>query len=317
MPTDLSLLRHLLPRTTDAGTSLATTVGEAATPAEIMDADLPLARLERAFRTPHLDSVALHGADDDRIGLVTRSRFFASVSGELGFGRALLARGVAADVADWSPLVLDAATGVVEAALAVTSRAEESRYDPVLVRSAEWRIAAPADLIRALTSQLAVRTLQDDVTGLPNLAHVRAAAADRLARAAGTAHRVALVVLRVDPLDVARAEQGGTGADELARRAAAHLRAAALPGWDVGRTGDAEFGVVGTLVGPLGAPDAAAALDRVQTSLAGTLRTPSGPVALRSAAVCSGRGTGRADDLLASARRRLASPVRELASAGV
>ncbi|WP_199422950.1 hypothetical protein [Actinotalea solisilvae] len=240
---------------------------------------------------------------------MTRTRFFGSVSGELGFGRALLARGVAADVADWSPLVLDAATGVVEAALAVTARAEESRYDPVLVRSAEWRIAAPSDLIRALTSLLAVRTLQDAGTGLANLAHVRAAAADRLARSAGSAHRVALVVLRLEPL-------GGAPfapSDDLVRRAATHLRAATPPGWDLGRTGDAEFGLVGTLVGPVAAPDAAAALDRVQASLAATFATPSGPVALRSAAVCSGRGAGRADDLLDAARGRLAAPPRVLA----
>ncbi len=320
VPSDLSLLRHLLPRTSHAGSSLPTTVEQAATPAQIMDADLPLARLERAFRTPHLDCVAVHDAEQDRMGLVTRSRFFASVSGELGFGRALLARGVTADVADWSPLVLDRTTGIVEAALAVTRRSEDRRYDAVLVRAAEWRVAAPSDLIRALTSLLAVRTLRDEATGLANLAQVRLELADRLARAARTPHRVAVVVLRLDTGDAMRPEHDDAVADALVAQAAAHLRAATPSGWDLGRTGGREFALVGTLAGPIASGPAAEALDGVQAVLATSLRVGATTARLRSAAICSPQGAGDADDLLDGVRRRLAgavpTPARRLEPAG-
>ena len=171
MPTDLNLLRHLLPRVDALGSTQVPTLERTATPAEIIDAGHPVARLERAFRSPHLDSVLVHRVADDRMGLVTRSAFFASLSGDLGFGRALLARGVVADVADWQPLVLDGGAGVVEAALALTERSDDRRYDPVVVRCAEWKLAAPADVVRALMALLAVRSLVDEPTGLAYGAH--------------------------------------------------------------------------------------------------------------------------------------------------
>lgn len=305
MPSDLSLLRHLLPRTTDAGSTLATTVEHAATPAQIMDSRLPLARLQREFRTPHLVCVAVHDEVGNRMGMVTRSRFFGSVSGELGFGRALLARGVVGDVADWAPLVLRRDTGIVEAALAVTSRSEERRYDPVLVEAAEWRVAAPSDLIRALTSLLAVSTLRDGATGLGNLAHVRLELSDRIARAAGTSHRVALLLLRLDADKGGPWQGDGAVRDALVTRATEHLRAVAPAGWELGRTADGEFALVATLAGPLPRDRAAEVLDGVQAALATRLRAGAATARLRSAAVCSPPGRGDTDDLLSSARVRL------------
>ncbi|NCT92492.1 diguanylate cyclase [Cellulomonas sp. APG4] len=305
MPHDLTLLRDLLPRTTSAGTSLPTTVAEASTPIDVVDAGLALPELGRLFRSPHLGSVVVH--DGDRTGLLTRARYFASVSGELGFGRALLARATAATVADWQPLVLAPGTGVVAAALRVTERAPERRYDPVLVSAAEWRVAAPSDLIRALTALLAVRTFRDEVTGLPNLAQTRVGLAERLERSAGSPHRVAVVLLRLEGGDALRLERGDGPADHALVRATAHLQQAAPAGWDLGRVGPHDFALVGVLPGPVAAAQAGAQLDRVQALLATTLAIdPEVSLLLRSAAVCSPAGAGRADDMLHGARRRLA-----------
>ena len=308
MPTDLNLLRHLLPRVDALGSTQVPTLEQTATPAEIIDAGHPVARLERAFRSPHLDSVLVHRVADDRMGLVTRSAFFASLSGDLGFGRALLARGVVADVADWQPLVLDGGAGVVEAALALTERSDDRRYDPVVVRSAEWMVAAPADVVRALMALLAVRTLGDEPTGLANRAQVDLHVRDRMGRVAGTAHRVALLALRLDEDGIPQEYDGATTTERLLAAAAAHLRAAAPPGWDVGRTGEHEFALVGTVPGPVASASAAAALDDLQTHLATTLRLgdPHGATGrLRSAAVCTPPGGGDPQALLRSARRRL------------
>lgn len=308
MPADLDLLRHLLPRLNALGSPPTPTLDHAALPAEIMDAGHPVARLERAFRTPHLDSVLVHRVAEDEVGLVTRSAFFASLSGDLGFGRALLARGVVADVADWNPLVLDAEVGIVEAALELTGRSGERRYDPVVVRSAEWKVAAPADVVRALMALLAVRTLVDEPTGLANLAQVNLQVRERMRRVAGTAHRVAVIALRLDQDALPTEPHGCTPDESLVAAAVAHVHAAAPPGWDLGRTGERELVLVGTVPGPVASGSAAAALDDLQTHLATTLRT-GGPHAatgrLRSTAVCSPPGGGDTDGLLRSARLRL------------
>lgn len=308
MPTDLNLLRHLLPRVDALGSTQVPTLERTATPAEIIDAGHPVARLERAFRSPHLDSVLVHRVADDRMGLVTRSAFFASLSGDLGFGRALLARGVVADVADWQPLVLDGGAGVVEAALALTERSDDRRYDPVVVRSAEWKLAAPADVVRALMALLAVRSLVDEPTGLANRAQVDLHVRDRMGRVAGTAHRVAVLALRLDE-DANPQEHDGVTGESLVAAAAAHLRASAPVGWDVGRTGDHDFALVGTVHGPVASAAAAAALDDLQTHLATTLHVGAPHAAatgrLRSAAVCTPPGGGDPQALLRSARRRL------------
>lgn len=308
MPADLDLLRPLLPRLDALGSTPVPTVEHVATPAEIMDADHPVARLERAFRTPHLVSVLVHRVADDQVGLVTRPAFFASLSGDLGFGRALLARGVVADVADWNPMVLDGGTGVVEAALALTARTGDRRYDPLVIRSAEWRLAAPADVVRALMALLAVRTLVDEPTGLANLAQVDLQVRDRMRRVAGTPHRVAVLTLRLDEDGDPHDEDGVTTTESLVVAAATHLRATAPPGWDLGRTGKREFALVGTVSGPVAAASVAAGLDDLQQLLATTVRTGFRRTAtgrLRSAAVCSPPGGGDPAALLRSARRRL------------
>lgn len=312
MATPLTLLRGLLPRTTAAGSSLVTTIEHAATPADVIDATVPLGSLERAFRSPHLGCVVVEDRAAGRLGLVTRARFHATVAGDLGYGRALLSRAQVADVVDWAPLVLDREVGVVEAALTMTSRTVDRRYDPVLVRADAWCVATPDDVVRALSALLAASLLRDDLTGLPNASHVELDIAERLARTAGTPHRVVLLVLRLEGLDRVRAGVGDAPADEIVRRAAGHVRAGAPAGWDVGRTADGELSLLGFLPGSVPQQAMAEYVDGLQRTLASTFPpVPAGEtvVHLRSAAVLSQGRDDEPAELLTRARRRLGVPV--------
>lgn len=307
MNSDLALLAPRLPRVTAAGTTLATTVGHASRPVDVVDADLPMARLERAFRSRDLTCVAVRPtATGDRTGLISRRRYEGALSGRLGFGRALLARGVAADLADWRALVVDATTSIVDVALAAVGRPEATRDDAVLVRSTEWHAVTPADLVLALTTLLASRSLHDPVTSLANRAYLVHQLRDRSTRCRGTVHRVAVVQAEVSGLGAVNAELGYDAGDRALAVVAAHVLRAVPVGWEVGRTGADELTAVGTLPGPLDDSTAAAAVEVVRAGLTGSvpvpgLSLPGGlPLTLRAGAVYSRPGGGSPDKLLAA-----------------
>lgn len=304
MLADLYLLRSLLPAPKGVP---VTRVEQLATPVDLIDAHLPLARLERAFRSPHLVCLAVEG-DDDGVGMVTRARYLAAAAGDLGFGRALLARATVADVTEWAPTVVDPDLGIVEASAVVTARQEERRFDPMLVRSAQWGVVFPVDLVRALTSQLAVSTLRDELTGLGSLMAAHVELDERRRRAAGTPHHVAVVLVRLDGVNELRAAAGDAAADAVLASAADHLRDRCPEGWVPSRVGPTDLLLVGTLAGPLDAAGAMAALTPVERAVAG-FRAPDAPeVRWRSAGVCSVPGGAAPDALLRAVRRRLAPP---------
>lgn len=301
---DVALLAHRLPRVTAAGTTLATAVGHASRPVDVVDDDLPLADLERAFRSPNLACVAVRETSGSGVGLITRRRYTAALSGRLGFGRALLSRGVTYDLADWRPLVVEPAASIVDVALAAMGRPDDTRDDVVLVRSSEWQIITPADLVAALTTLLAARSLHDPVTSLANRTYLVHQLRERCARSRGTEHRVAVVQADVRGLAAVNAELGYEAGDRALAAVAAHVRRLLPTGWDVGRTGADELTVVGTVLGPVGDGDAAAALEVVRARLAGPVPTPGLAlpddvyVALRVGAVFSKPGGGNPDRLL-------------------
>lgn len=298
---DLVLLTQRLPRVTAAGTTMATTVGHVARPVDVVDATLPLAGLERAFRSPDLGCVAVRGLGEADVGLVTRRRFLDCLSGRLGFGRALLARGLTADITDWSPLVVDPDAGVVEVALAAMERPEDRRYDAVLVRSAAWQAASASDLVVSLSTLLAVRTLHDPLTTLANRPFLLHQLRDRCARMQDTPHRVAVVQVDVVGFSAVNTELGHVAGDRVLTALATHVRRNVPPSWDVGRTGADELTAVGTVLGPVSDDDAASAVGVTRTALATTLPhtalADDRLVRLRVGAVFSRPGGGKPDRL--------------------
>ncbi len=308
---DVALLAHRLPRVTAAGSTLPTAVVHASRPVDAVDDDLALTDLERAFRSPDLVCVAVRDTATDAVGLITRRRYSAALAGRLGFGRALLARATTGDLADWRPLVVEPDASIVDVALAAMERPDEARDDVVLVRAKEWHGVTPADLVLALTTLLAARSLHDPVTSLANRAYLVHQLRERSSRCRTTAHRVAVVQAEVSGLRAVNAEHGDEAGDEALAAVAAHVVRALPPGWVVGRTGADELTVVGTLPGPLDDAAAAAAVEVVRAGLAGYVPV-TGPalpegvrLMLRVGAVFSRAGGGSPDKLLAAVGAQL------------
>jgi diguanylate cyclase (GGDEF)-like protein len=245
--------------------SAATTVVELAQPVDVVDADLAVSRLELVFRSPHVGCVAVRDpSDEGRIGLVTRSRFTAAMNGRLGFGRAVLARRAASEVTDWQPMVVAPDAPVSEVAVRAMERLDERRYDDVLVAADVWQAATTADLVRSLSTQLAVRSLHDPLTGLANRSMFGHSLARRCTQAWGSPGRVAVVLLDVRDFGGVNARHGERVGDVVLAAIAARLRGVAPAGADLGRTGGDELAVAATLPG--------AADDRHARALVATLR---------------------------------------------
>ncbi|HEY0189273.1 MAG TPA: diguanylate cyclase [Cellulomonas sp.] len=236
MPNDVDLLV----RTSRAVGGVLRTVGELAVPVAVVDAGVPMHEVEVLFRSPHLPCLAVLAAGG-RVGMVSRARFTDAQTGRLGFGRAVLARRPVEEVADWSPLVVDEGTGVVEAATLAMERAGSGRYDDVLVRSQSWSAVATSDLVRALVAALSSRALHDPLTGLPGRDLVLHTVRSWARMLAGSERRLLLVQTDVVGFAAVNAWAGADPADALLRALAARLVGAVPSGSVVGRTGSDEL----------------------------------------------------------------------------
>ncbi|RMI06564.1 GGDEF domain-containing protein [Cellulomonas triticagri] len=301
MPNDIDLLV----RTSRAVGGVHRSVGEIAVPVAVVERDLPMSEVEVLFRSPHLPCLAVLDPADGAVGMVSRARFADAQTGRLGYGRAVLARRPVGDVADWSPLVVDEATGVVESATRAMERSDETRYDDVLVRSGTWGAVATSDLVRALVAALSERSLHDPLTRLPGRELVLHTAREWARLLVGSRRRLLLVQADVIGFARVNARFGGAAGDALLRLLAQRLRAGAPEGAMVGRTGSDEFLVVVLLPN---VPDdraevqVTAVLDGIGRALAP--QTPDEP-GVRTAVVVSTPGAADADALVQEAQRRM------------
>jgi diguanylate cyclase (GGDEF)-like protein len=206
---------------------------------------MSVARLEQLFRPMDVASVVvLDHADPGAIGLVTRERFMAVMSGRLGYGRAMLARKTVAEITDWQPLVVDPESLVSEAAIGAMSRTSERRYDDVLVRAHVWSVVSTSDLVRSLSTVLAVRSLHDALTGLANRDLVLRRLRQHCLAVTDSPERVALVLMDVDGLSSVNDHHGLETGDALLAAIATRLTRAAPPLADLGRISGDEFVLV-------------------------------------------------------------------------
>jgi diguanylate cyclase (GGDEF)-like protein len=310
----------LLVRTSRAVGGVHRSVGEIAVPVAVVDRDLPMSEVEVLFRSPHLPCLAVLDPRDGAVGMVSRTRFTDAQTGRLGYGRAVLARRPVGEVADWAPLVVDEATGVVESATRAMERSDESRYDDVLVRAGTWGAVATSDLVQALVAALSERSLHDPLTRLPGRELVLHTLREWSRLLAGSGRRLLLVQADVVGFAEVNARYGEAIGDALLRLLAGRLRAGAPEGAHVGRTGSDEFMVVVLL--PPASPEGAA--DQVHRVLEGVGRAlaPQAPdePAVRLAAVVSDPGSAQAEALVQEVQRRMlarrASPVPALAPPG-
>ena len=206
------------------------TVQTLAHPDEAVEVTMTIARLKQLFRSVSVASVVvLDHTDADAIGLITRERFMAVMSGRLGYGRAMLARKTVAEITDWQPLVVDPDALVSEVALIAMSRTTERRCDDAIVRAHVWSVVSTSDLVRSLSTVLAVRSLHDALTGLANRGLVRRRLRQHRVAVTDIPERVALVVMDVDDLASVNDRHGVETGDILLAAIARRLTRAAPP----------------------------------------------------------------------------------------
>ena len=233
MHADLTLLTQRLGNAVGGyKVAATTTVADLAHAVDVVDAGMPVARLELIFRSPHVASVAVRDPDDDRrIGLVTRTRFTAAMTGRLGFGRAVLARRGTDELTDWGPMVVPPTAPVSEVAVRAMQRFDERRYDNVLVADESWGVVSTADLVRSLSTLLAVRSLHDPLTALPHRSMAMHSSPGGAPRAP------APVRAWSSSCSTSRGSPGSTR--RTARRSATSSSRGSAPGWPAGCRGDA------------------------------------------------------------------------------
>ncbi|WP_052748308.1 GGDEF domain-containing protein [Cellulomonas sp. FA1] len=217
-------------------------IGQVAVPVRAVRAVDRVADVEILFRAPACQGVVVRDGDGaGRVGLLTRHRFTEVMTGRLGYGRAVLARRVVGEVADWTPLVLDASTSVVDAARAAMARDAAVRHDDVLVPGPSWSAASTADLVQALTAAVADRSARDPLTGTLSRAHLVATTARWASDALpGTQRRLLLAAVDVVRMDDVNATHGLAAGDALLRALADRVTAVVPEGGVVARLdGDA------------------------------------------------------------------------------
>jgi diguanylate cyclase (GGDEF)-like protein len=217
-------------------------VDDLSAPLRSVPADTPCWRVDEAFRAdPDLLCLAVP-APGAAPGLVSRAAFLSAMSGRYGYGRSLHARRPVGDLADRGVLVLDAATGVARAAELLLSRERSRRFSEVLVRrpDGELRLLEAERVFRALSSQLAVEALTDQLTGLSNRAHFLR----RLEEVCAGAGRAVVACVDLDGFKAVNDSSGHATGDQLLRCTAERLRGCAGPGAVVARLGGDEFAVL-------------------------------------------------------------------------
>ncbi len=280
-----------------------------ARPVRVLGAAVPVADLEVFFRDPDLACVAVRD-DDDRMGLITRARFGAAMSGRLGAGRSEAKRGVVGDIADWAPLVVAAETPVAGLGMRAMDRAAERRYDEVLVRGDRWGTVSPADVVAALVGSLAEPAVHDPLTRLPGRLATWRSLARRCELAARTVARVAVVLLDVHDMVGINARYGLAAGDAVLVELAGRIVAAMPEDCEAGRVDGDRFAVLATLA-PVADLQASAAADGLRQRIVAALAAPSGGIPasawpwLYSSVVWSVAGGSDPGELVLQAESRL------------
>jgi diguanylate cyclase (GGDEF)-like protein len=247
----------------------AQSVGELSHPARVVEPSLACMDLERVFLDdPALGSV-LVDARGAGVRLISRTRFFATLIGRLGYGRALLVRRELADLPPVETLILEADTSLGGAAAAAATRAAECRFDDVVVRLADGALGtvSVANLFAELALARSFSALHDPLTGLPNRAFFLTRLAHIQAGESSTERQIAVLFVDVDDFKAVNDKQGHGAGDALLIAVGHRLRATLRAGSFLARFAGDEFAIL--LDGVNGEPDAVSAASRIVQAFAG------------------------------------------------
>ncbi|PWJ52712.1 diguanylate cyclase (GGDEF) domain-containing protein [Quadrisphaera granulorum] len=244
-------------------TTLTRCVDELSVPLRRVSGSTACWQVDAAFRSdPDLLCLAVigdddHAGEDDHdddaghprtLGLVSRGAFLSAMSGRYGYGRSLHGRRPIATLAEHDVLVLDADTSVPRAAELLLARERAQRFSELLVRRPDGtlRLLEAEQVFRALSAQLAVEALTDQLTGLANRAHFMR----RLGEVCAGPGSVVVAFVDLDDFKAVNDSSGHVTGDQLLRRTAERLRACGGPDGVVARLGGDEFAVLLPGAGP-------------------------------------------------------------------
>lgn len=221
---------------------------ELAFDAPVVPGDMPCQAAETLFRRmpPTVTSVIVRDEHTGAVGLLSRALFDLAMTGPFGYGRHLYARSAIRRLVTWNVVVLDPDASIHAAAQAAVSRSGESRYDDMLVQSADGRprVLTTAVVLEALAKQYAFRATHDQLTGLAgrDLLFQRLEQARRSAERDGT--HLALVFVDLDDFKSVNDTFGHSVGDEVLQSVARSLRQVSRPEDLVARIGGDEFVVL-------------------------------------------------------------------------
>ncbi|WP_407316474.1 diguanylate cyclase [Isoptericola halotolerans] len=292
------------------GARLAGIVTDLARPVDVVGSSMPVGQLEVMFRNPEVTCVVVVEDGGTRTGVIMRSGLTAALTGRLGYGRAVLERRPTSAVTDWNPMVVHPHDAVSAVATRAMERADDHRYDDVLVAGDRWASASTADLMRSLVAALADRSTHDPQTRLPTRAATWHSLARRCELVRGTGTRVVVVLLDVRGMAALNARHGFTVGDTVLVELAARMSGGLPRGCEAGRVDGDRFAVLATLP-PMDDIQAAASADHLRRHVLANLAGPSGAVdalvwpELRSSVVWSVAGSASSEELVREAESRL------------
>lgn len=227
------------------------TVLDVARPLEVVDSTMSCRALEELFRPELVESVAVrHVGDPGAVGLITRERCAAAMSGELGYGRALLYRKHVSELTDWSPTVVDPWCGVGEALRIAMARPRRHRYDDLVVRSRVWGSASVASLVDALSGDVVVASDDDRLTGLLGRSAWLDAVAAQSVPVPAEGGYLAVVVVTLQGIRAVNTGYGLDAGDAAIVSTAEGLRREHVPRSALGRVSGTELALCAALPGP-------------------------------------------------------------------
>lgn len=300
-------------------TSRVPVVTDVSRPIEVVEATMSCRALEELFRPEQVESVAVRdGADHSRVGLIARERCLAAMSGELGYGRALLFRKPVSDLTDWAPSFVDPWWTIPDALRLAMARPRRQRYDDLLVRSQVWGCVTVASLVEHLSGELGARADHDALTGTRDRQAWLAALAAQVSAQPDHARHVVVVVVAVDGIAATNAAYGSRVGDAVIARVAEHLRGEYVERAALGRLSGTQLALFAPLAGADELPAALARAEQVafalQTAAQAAVRrlvhdgvVPDGSVGLRVGFALTPHGAD-GDALVSRALARL-SPI--------
>ncbi len=216
-------------------------------PVTAVDAATTCGEIDRSFRNRWTFSsiIVLPAGPGTGPGLVSRSRFLATMAGHRGYGRLQWQNRAIGELASWDAPTLRLSASLAEAVLLVEDSPEG--YGDLLVvddRGAPVGIVRPVRVMQALADRAVRQAATDPLTGVASRPHLLGQLASRLADVGTGTGAVVVAYVDLDRLKAVNDLLGHTWGDTLLRSVVRRIRTRLVPADVIGRLGGDEFVVV-------------------------------------------------------------------------